>query len=117
METGAMHFHIDTADFMLLFLTGFCAVNRFSKAKVVRSQTRSPILGGILSDKPTLLTVQYFPDHITGNFKRFDTSLAAFVLTTLLPSNLMLREIDATILISVKPSFCAVMSIGRNNLR
>jgi len=129
----AMHFHIDTADFMLLFLTGFCAVNRFSKAKVVRSHTRSQycslascvcscigfltILGGILSDKPTLLTVQYFPDRITGNFKRFDTSLAAFVLTTLLPSNLMLREIDATIPVSVKPSFCAVMSIGRNNLR
>jgi hypothetical protein len=129
----AMHFHIDTADFMPLFLMGFCAVNCFSKAKVVRSQTRSQycslascvcscigfptILGGILSDKPTLLAVQYFPDRIPGNFKQFDTQLAAFVLTTLLPSNLTLREIDATIPVSVKPSFCAVMSIGRNNLR
>jgi hypothetical protein len=128
----AMHFHIDTADFMPLFLMGFCAVNCFSKAKVVRSQTRSQhcslascvcscigfptILGGILSDKPTLLTVQYFTDRIPGNFKRFDTQLAAFVLTTLLPANLTLREIDATIPVSVKPSFCAV-SIGRNNLR
>lgn len=87
-----MHFHIDTADFMPLFLTGFCAVNRFSKAKVVRSHTRSQycslascvcscigfltILGGILSDKPTLLTVQYFPDRITGNFKRFKSDAA-----------------------------------------
>jgi hypothetical protein len=102
----AMHFHIDTADFMPLFLMGFCAVNCFSKAQVVRSQTRSQycslascvcscigfpaILGEILSDKPTLLTVQYFPDRIPGNFKRFDTQLAAFVLTTLLPSNLTL---------------------------
>jgi hypothetical protein len=132
MET-AMHFHIDAADFMPVFLTGFCAVSRFSKAKVVRSQTRSQycrlascvcsciafltILGRILSDKPTLLTVLYFPDRITGNFKRLDAPLATFVLTTLLLSNLMLREIDATVPVSVKPSFCVVMSIGRNNFR
>jgi hypothetical protein len=132
MET-TMHFHIDSADFMPLFLMGFCAVNRISKVKVVRSQTRSQycslascvcscigfltILGRILSDKPSLLTVLYFPDRITGNFKRFDAPLAPFVLTTLLPSNLMLREIDATVSVSLKPSFCAVTSIGRNNLR
>jgi hypothetical protein len=128
-----MHFHIGAADFMPVFLTGFCAVNRFSKAKVVRSQTRSQYcrfascvcscigflttLGEILSDKPTLLTVEYLTDPIPGNFKRFDTPLAARVLTTLLISNLMLRAIDATVPVSVKPSFCAVMSIGRNNFR
>jgi hypothetical protein len=74
-------------------------------------------LGRILYDKTTLLAVLYFPDRITGDFKRFDAPLAPFVLTTLLPSNLMLREIDATVPVSVKPSFCAVTSIGSNNLR
>jgi len=113
-----MHFQTDTADFMP-FLMGFYVVNRFSKAKVVRSQTRSQycrlascvcscigyltILGRIPFDKPTLLTVLYFPDRIIGNFERFDAPLAAFVLTMLLLLNLVLREIDATVSVSVTP--------------
>jgi hypothetical protein len=118
----AMHFHIDTADFVPLFLTDFCAVNRSTTAKAVRSQTRFQcysslascvcpcigfltVLGRILSDKPTLLAVLHFPDRVTESFKRFDAQLiAAFFLTTLLRSILTLREIDAAVSVSAKPS-------------
>ena len=101
-----MHFHIDTGDFMPSFLRGFCVVNRFSKVKIVTSQTRSQccrlarcvsscigfltILSGTLSDKPTLLAVLYFPHPITSSFKPFAAPLiGALFLTALLSSVLM----------------------------
>ena len=112
-----MHFHIDMAFFVALFLTGFYAISRFATPKAVRSQTTRfqyysslasyvgscvgllTILSWILSDKPALLAVLYFPDPIPEGFKGFDAPLiAALVLTTLLPSIPILRDIDGAML-------------------
>jgi hypothetical protein len=88
-----MHFYIDRA------LSQYCGL-----ARCVCSCIGFPtILGTILSDKPTFLTIMYFPDRVTGNFKRFDTPLALLALTMPLPSNLM-REIGATVSDSIKRS-------------
>lgn len=75
------------------------------------------ILGRILSNKPTFLTVLYFSDRIIENFKWFDAPLAAFALTLLLRSNPMLRELGATASDTIKRSICTATSIGRNNFR
>jgi hypothetical protein len=98
-------------------LTMFYAVTRFATPKTVRSQTTRfqyygslasyvsscigllTILSWILSNKPAWLAVLYFPDPIPDSFRGFDAPLiAALVLTTLLPSIPMLRDIDAAML-------------------
>jgi len=102
-----MHLYIDRAR------SQYCSVARCAFSCIGFLN----ILGSILSNKPTFLTVLYFPDRIIENFKRFGAPLAAFALTMLLPSNPTQRGIGATVSDSIKRSICTATSIGRNNLK
>ncbi len=109
--------HVDVAHLVAVVLTAFYAGNRFATPRTVRSETTRlqyygsyatyvvscigllMVLSWILAHKPALLGVLYSPNPIPEELQRLDAPLvAALVLTTLLPSVPILRDIDASML-------------------
>ncbi len=109
--------HLDAAHFVAAVLTAFYAGNRFATPRTLRSETTRfqyyssyvtyviscigllMILSWILAHKPELLGVLYSPSPIPQELKSLDAPLvAALVLTTLLPSVPVLRDIDSAML-------------------
>lgn len=109
-EFGAAHL-------VAVVLTAFYAGNRFATPRTLRSETTRfqyygsyvtyvascigllMFLSWILAHKPALLGVLYSAGPIPEELKRLDAPLvAALVLTTLLPSVPILRDIDAAML-------------------
>ncbi len=109
--------HLNVAQLVAFVLTAFYAGNRFATPRTVRSETTRfqyyasyvayvsscigllTILSWTLAHKPALLNVLYSPNPIPEELLRLDAPLvAALVLTTLLPSVPILRDIDAAML-------------------
>ena len=108
--------HIDAAHWLAGLLTAFYAGNRFATPKTLRSETTRfqyygsyvvyvvscvgllMLLSWTVAHKPVFLRILY-PDDIPENLKGLDAPLvAALVLTTLLPSVPLLRDIDTAML-------------------
>ena len=109
--------HLDAAHFVAGVLTAFYAGNRFATPRTLRSETTRfqyyssyvtyvvscigllMFLSWILAHKPALLSILYSPSPIPEELKSLDAPLvAALVLTTLLPSVPVLRDIDSAML-------------------
>jgi hypothetical protein len=109
--------HIDAAHTVAVALTAFYAGNRFATPRTLRSETTRfqyygscvtyvvscigllMFLSWILAHKPALLGVLYSPSPIPEELQRLDAPLvAALILTTLLPSVPILRDVDAAVL-------------------
>ena len=109
--------HLDAAHLVAGVLTAFYAGNRFATPRTVRSETTRfqyyssyvfyvvscigllMFLSWILAHKPALLNILYSPGPIPENLKGLDAPLvAALLLTTLLPSVPVLRDIDSAML-------------------
>lgn len=108
---------IELGYLIAVLLTGFYAVTRFATPKAVRCQTTRfqyygscatyvissvgllILLTKVLEYKPEVLEILYYPEKAPENFKHLDVSLvAALILTTLLPSVPVLRDVDAAML-------------------
>jgi hypothetical protein len=106
--------HLDVAHLVAGLLTAFYAGNRFATPRTVRSETTRfqyfssyvmyvvscigllMFLSWILAHKPALLGLLYSGTPIPDELKGLDAPLvAALVLTTLLPSVPVLRDVDA----------------------
>ncbi len=109
--------HLDAAHFLAAVLTVFYAGNRFATPKTLRSETTRfqyyssyvtyvvsclgllMFLSWILAHKPALLGLLHASSPIPEELKGLDAPLvAALVLTTLLPSVPVLRDIDSAML-------------------
>jgi hypothetical protein len=109
--------HLDAAHLVAGVLTAFYAGNRFATPRTLRSETTRfqyyssyvtyvvscigllMFLSWILAHKPALLGILYSPSPIPEELKGLDAPLvAALVLTTLLPSVPVLRDIDSALL-------------------
>jgi hypothetical protein len=109
--------HLDAAHIVAAALTAFYAGNRFATPRTVRSETTRfqyyssyvtyviscigllMFLSWILAHKPALLGLLYSPNPIPEELKGLDAPLvAALVLTTLLPSVPVLRDVDSAML-------------------
>jgi hypothetical protein len=109
--------HVDPAHFVAVVLTAFYAGNRFATPRTVRSETTRfqyylsyvtyvvscvgllMFLSWILAHKPALLGFLYSSNPIPEELKSLSAPLvAALVLTTLLPSVPVLRDIDSVML-------------------
>ena len=109
--------HLDAAHLVAGVLTAFYAGNRFATPRTLRSETTRfqyyssyvtyvvscigllMFLSWILAHKPALLGILYSPSPIPEELKGLDAPLvAALVLTTLLPSVPVLRDINSALL-------------------
>lgn len=109
--------HLDAAHLLAGLLTAFYAWNRFATPRTVRLETTRfqyysscvtyvvscigllMLLSWILAHKPALLGILYSPSPIPEELKGLDAPLvAALILTTLLPSVPVLRDIDSAML-------------------
>ncbi|WBL80440.1 hypothetical protein I3J27_08475 [Bradyrhizobium xenonodulans] len=109
--------HLDAAHLVAGVLTAFYAGNRFATPRTLRSETTRVqyyssyvtyvvscigllmFLSWVLAHKPALLNILYAPGPIPEELKSLDAPLvAALILTTLLPSVPILRDIDGAML-------------------